>query len=357
MRDRLTRMMARWYYRRAYSPRYLVEGDTEEFPADCYLDTVPWISTWVGVCQSTVLQMIAAHFGIDRPRRHFDFLMGFTYGANVRAESGFSAIGTDPETGLVVAAPYLGLVRRYYVTDDSALYLRALRTKLARGYPLRIPVDMGALYGQAEPLPHNEVLVGYDSQGFFFYEPTCRPPAPCQPAHLPPGEQGLYVTEDRLLEAVESEAMLFSYPWRYPFVLFEPGPRREDLAEVWQQNGRALVGGRRWGQCWGAAAMEYQADEVERSGQQFERSRIELGLEVGAATRPDNAIYLRESFAGRHDMLQAAEHFDQAAQCFQAALDIVGVDVWSQASAAQVAVRLREAASAERAAGRIFLSQ
>ena len=35
----------------------------------------------------------------------------------------FSTAGTDPETGLLTAAPYLGLARCYYSTDDTASYL------------------------------------------------------------------------------------------------------------------------------------------------------------------------------------------------------------------------------------------
>ena len=246
--------------------------------------------------------MIAAHHGIKKPRRYFDFLMGFTYGASYRSDFGFITVGTDPETGLLTAAPYLGLVRRYYFTDEAGLYLRALRSYLTRGYPIRVPLDMGALYGQAEPLPHNEVLVGYDAGGFTYCEPVSRPPAPSQPGHLPPGEQGLYVTDERLLQAVRSESELFGYPWHYPLVIFEPGDRSDELGPVWRQNGQALVRGRRWGQTWGAAAIEQQAGEIERRGECFDFAQIALGLEVGAATRPDNAAHLRETFADRRDL-------------------------------------------------------
>lgn len=357
MRDRVLHAMARWYYRFGYQPTPLAAGKTGDLPAEHHLETIPWISTWAGLCQSTALQMIAAHHGIEKPRRHFDFLMGFTYGATLRPDSGlFNTIGTDPETGLMTAAPYLGLARRYYVTDDPALYLHALRARLAEGFPLRIPLDMGALYGLPEALPHNEVLVGYDSQGFYYYEPTCRPPAPCQPDHLPPGELGLYVTADRLLQAVASESALFAYPWRYPFVLFEPGAHHHDLAPVWRQNGQALVGGQRWGQCWGAVATELQAAEVERCGKHFDLDKLQLGLEVGVATRPDNALYLRETFAEQLELLDAASLFDQATQCYQAALDSSRRGNVDQATATNIAHWLRQAAAAERTAGQIFLA-
>lgn len=357
MRDRVLRAMARWYYRFGYQPTPLDVNAVGTFPPEHHLNSVPWISTWVGLCQSTALQMIAAHHGIDRPRRYFDFLMGFTYGASLRPDVGWwNTIGTDPETGLMTAAPFLGLARRYYTTGDPRLYLDALRARLAEGYPVRIPLDMGALYGQPDPLPHNEVLVGYDGQGFYYYEPTCRPPAPCQPAHLPPGEPGLFVTGDRLLQAVASHSTLFAYPWRYPFVLFVPATRAQDLAPVWKQNGQALVGGQRWGQCWGALAIELQAAEVERCGQHFDPGQIELGLEVGVATRPDNALYLREAFPEQPELLEAAGLFDQAAQCYQAALEASSQGIVDQATATAIARWLCQAAAAERGAGQIFLA-
>jgi hypothetical protein len=357
MRDRIIRYAARWYYRNMYQPASLDPARLVGFPPQHHIEGVPWISVRDALCQSTALQMIAAHHGIEKPRRHFDFLMGFTYGASYREDFGFLAVGADPEMGLLTAAPYLGLARRYYFTDDAALYLRALRSYLARGYPIRVPLDMGALYGQAEPLPHNEVLVGYDAGGFRYYEPVSRPPAPSQPGRRPPGDPGLYMGDARLLQAVASESAIFGYPWRYPFVIFEPGPRRDDLRPVWRQNGQALLGGNRWGQRWGAAAIEYQAAEIERANELFDFSHVELGLGVGAVTRPDNAAYLRETFGGRSDLQQAASYFDQAAGCYQAALDAIAGNVIGRAVATTVAVWLRQAAAAERAAGRLFLAQ
>lgn len=357
MQRQLMRLTVRWYYRNVYRPIALKAELLSDYPPTHFVTTVPWISVREALCQATALQMIAAHHGIERPRRHFDFLMGFTYGASYRRDFGFITVGTDPETGLIMAAPYLGLERRYLFTDDASLYLRALRSYLAQGYPIRVPLDMGALYGQTEALPHNEVLVGYDEGGFTYYEPVSRPPAPSQPGCLPAGAPGLYVTDARLLQAVEKESGLFSYPWRYPLVIFTSGPVHSDLTPVWEQNGQALVGGNRWGQVWGAAAIERQADEIERLGARFDPAQIELGLEVGAATRPDNATYLRERFDDQSDLQQAADHFDCAACHYQAALDTVRQGDSGSAVAANLASQLRQAAAAERAAGQIFLAR
>lgn len=159
MFNRIMKLMARWYFRNMYQPVALDPQQPFDHPARQHLDSVPWISTWETVCQSTALQMIAAHHGIERPRRHFDF------------------------------------------------------------------------------------------------------------------------------------------------------------------------------------------------------SQIALGLEVGAATRPDNAAYLRETFGDWPDVQQAADRFDQAAGCYQAALGAVADRGAGRAAAAAVAGWLRQAAADERAAGQIFLAQ
>jgi hypothetical protein len=356
MTNPIRKHLARWYYRNVYRPEPVDALPLAGRSPEHHLTSVPWISVREALCQSVALQMIAACHGIERPRRHFDFLMGFTYGASQQDQFGLMTVGTDPETGLLTAAPYLGLLRRYYFTDDAARYLAALRAFLSQGHPVRVPLDMGALYGQAESLPHNEVLVGYDPDGLYYYEPVSRPPAPSQPGHLPPGERGLYVADDRLLHAVSRESGLFGYPWRYPFVIFEPSLREDDLGAVWRQDGQALVGGDRWGQKWGAAAIEQQAAEIDRLGTRFDCSRVALALEVGAATRPDNAAYLRETFGNRADLMQAADLLDSAAASYWAAQE-AAEGATSEAAMRDLASGLRKAAAAERRAGEIFLAQ
>lgn len=65
------KVMARWYFRNVYQPVALDPQQPFDHPAQHHLDSVSWISTWETVCQSTALQMIAAHHGIEKPRRAF----------------------------------------------------------------------------------------------------------------------------------------------------------------------------------------------------------------------------------------------------------------------------------------------
>jgi hypothetical protein len=248
-------------------------------------------------------------------------------------------------------------VRRYYVTDDDALYLDALRYYLSQGYPVRVGLDMGVLYSAEEQLPHSEILVGYDEAGFYYYETVCTSPASCEPGRRPPGDEGLYVPDQRLLDAVLGQATLVSYPWRYSFTIFEPGSLEEDLGPVWTRNGQLLVGGAQYGPRQGADAIEALAARVEERGVKTDVAANRLGLEAAAYTRRDNAAYLRETFAGQPDLERAAALFSRAADDYQAVLDSVRDGIADQSEADRIAAWLRDAAAAEREAGEIFLGR
>ena len=342
------------YFWDSYDPLTLDAQDIGGYPAAHRLTDVPWIAAHVPTCQSTALQMIAAQHGIEEPRSHFDFVTGFTYGAGELPGVGFMPVGTDPETGLLEAAPYLGLVRHYYVTDDADLYLDALRYYLSQGYAIRVSLDVAVLYGWNAKMPHNEVLVGYDEGGFHYYEPVCRSPVPCEPGHRSPGHEGLYVSDQALLDAVLAQARLFFYPWRYALTLFEPGPVKHDFRPLWTRNGEALIGGQWYGRRWGAVAIEKLATRVERRGRSFDLSQVEIGLEIAAHVRHDNAAYLREAFASQPEVDHAATLFDRAAEDYQAAGEAIQDGIASRSEASRIAAWLRDAAAAERAAGEIM---
>ncbi|MCK4315189.1 MAG: hypothetical protein KAX24_05405, partial [Anaerolineae bacterium] len=55
------------------------------------------------------------------------------------------------------------------------------------------------------------MLVGYDETGFYYYETVCMPEMGCEPRHLPPGEQGLRIPDQALLDAVLGQAKALSY--------------------------------------------------------------------------------------------------------------------------------------------------
>lgn len=348
---------ARMYLRQTRQPIRLTADAVGTFPTEHHLDNVPWIATREWYCQSNSLAMIAAQRGIDEPTEHFCFLTGFTYGASRQPGRWPFLPYADPEAGFGVAAPYLGLVRRTYVSDDSSLYLDALRTYLSQGYPVRVALN-GCMLPEMEPCAdaHSEILVGYDADGFFYYETVD------DSQHLPPGEEGIWVSERTLLDAVVSWSGAFSTPWRYALTVFETGPVERDLKQVWTRNGELLSGGSRFGPLQGADAIEALAAKVEDDWAQLDLTNTDFGslrcgIEAAGYTRHSNAAYLRATFSGETDVELAADLFDEAVSCYTVVLAALEDGVGDQSEAEQVAKALRDAAALEREVGQIFLAR
>jgi len=348
-------LFARMYIQQTRKPIELARDDVGSFPVEHHLDDVPWIATREWYCQANSLAMIAAQQGIDEPTGHFCFLMGFTYGA-FGGSDGFSFMPyTDPEAGLGIAAPYLGLVRRYYVTGDPSLYLDAVRYYLSQGYVVRVALN-GCMLPEMEPCAsaHSEVLVGYDTDGFFYYETVI------DPRHLPPGEEGIWISEQILLDAVGDWNRRFSSPWNYALTLFETGSVKQDLDPIWVRNGQLLAGGSKYGPRQGADAIESLAAQIEEHWAELDLANTDFGslrCGIGAAayTRHSNATYLRTTFAGETDIEHAADLFDKAAALYTDALAALEDGIGGQSEAEQIANILRDAAELEREVGQNFL--
>lgn len=345
------------YYNQSYQPEEIKPEQEQKFPDEHHLVHVPWkISPWQ-VCQSTSLQMIAASHGIDYPRPNFDFLMAFTYGASSLPAQGFSPFGTDPEIGLLTAAPYLELKRIYRVTHNPVLFVKSLRATLAGGEPVRLAVDQGTLYGKAELIAHSIVLVGYDPDGFYFYETVGLPPSPVAAGEFPPGEKGLYIKAEILISAVERLARHFKYPWRYAYTFFEPAPLQEDLRPAWLQAGRAMADEIKYGPRMGSRVIEDLAARIEREGIKFDLTRAQPGVALAARLREDNAGFLRANFWMHADVLEAAGQLEHAAHNYRLALQDMEDGIADQNEARRIALRLFDAAAAERNTGEIFLKR
>jgi hypothetical protein len=345
------------YHRETCSPIELSAGTIGGYPADYHLDDVPWLATREWYCSANSLAMVAAQHGTDASTARCSFLMGFTYGASEVPGSLVVQFFGEPEAGVAAAAPYLGLERRYYVTDDETLYLDALRYYLSQGYAVRLGLDVAVLYDLNDQLPHSDLLVGYDGTGFYIYETVCLPEFPCEPRHSPPGEEGLWVSDQTLLDAVLGQATMFSYPWRYSLTIFEEGPREDDLRPIWTRNGNLLIGGAQYGPRQGADAIERLAASIEKRGVRADVTEVSPALEAAVYNRRANAAYLREAFAGQADIERATVLFDRAADDYEAVLNTLDDGIADQAEADQIAARLRNAATAERKAGQIFLAR
>ena len=348
---------AAMYMRQTRQPIRLTADAVGSFPTEHHLDDVPWIATREWFCQSNSLARIAAQHGIDEPTEHFCFLTGFTYGASHQPGRWDFLPYADPEAGFGVAAPYLGLVRRTYVTDDPSLYLEALRYYLSQGYPVRVALN-GCMLPEMKPCAdaHSEVLVGYDDAGLSYYETVF------ESQYLAPGEEGIWVSERTLLDAVANWSGAFSTPWRYAMTVFETGSVERDLKPVWKRNSELLSGGSRFGPLQGVDAIEALAAKVEDDWAQLDLTNTDFGslrcgIEAAAYTRHSNAAYLRATFSGETDVELAADLFDEAGGCYTVVLAGLDDGLAGPSEAEQVAKALRDAAALEREVGQIFLAR
>jgi hypothetical protein len=353
----VTTQFVQRYHRETCDPIELSATALGDYPASYHQTDVPWIATEEWTCSANSLAMVAAQHGMNVSTAHCSFLMGFTYGASAVPGSIVVQFFGEPEAGLRAAAPYLGLERRYYVTDDEELYLDALRYYVSQGYAARLGLDVAVLYDVGDELPHTDLVVGYDGARFAIYETVCLPEFPCEPRHFPPGEEGLWVAEEKVLAAVLSQARMFSYPWRYSLTIFEAATVTEDLGPIWTRNGKQLAGGAKYGPAQGADAIEGLANSIERRGPRTDVSELLPALGAAVWNRADNAAYLREAFAGQLDIERAAALFERAADDYQAVLTALGDGITDQTEAEQIAQTLRGAAAAERAIGEILVAR
>jgi len=77
--------------------------------------------------------------------------------------------------------------------------------------------------------------MGYDAEGLFTYETVA------QLLHLPPGEEGIWVSQPDLLDAVADWRGALATPWRYGFTIFEGGPVELDVPPIRERNGKLLM--------------------------------------------------------------------------------------------------------------------
>ncbi len=353
----LTHRLVGRYYHESYQPVPIKPEDPGAYPPHNHVRNVPWLSTREPLCQSTALRMLASQRGSVPSRDEVNFLMGFTYGAAPRpGGEGFLPFA-DPEPGFGIASPFLGLVARYYVTNDRELFVRALRFALSRGRAVRVPVDAAALYKRSGTLPHAEVLVGYDEKGFYYYEPVSGIGGPAEPVEAAPGEEGLYVKDDLLLQAISRLSAAFGYPWKYACTTCDDAPRADDLATVWERNGRLLVGGSRFGPPQGADAIQAAAAQVSDRGHHLRVEPLRHGLKLATVTRRANATYLRERFPRDELLGEAAGAFDRAAELYDGAVALLLGEKITQDEADSIATWLNQAAAWERKAGRLLLDR
>ncbi|MDP3235617.1 MAG: hypothetical protein Q8N26_22725 [Myxococcales bacterium] len=339
------------YYTSEYRPEALTTAELAQPPASHRLTDVPWLSETSALGQSLSLRMLAAQQGRLESRQTIDFMMGFTWGATaIPRRTGFFP-GQDPEVGFLRAAPFLGFTRRYVTTDSADDFVRALRTFVSKGRAVRVAVDRSLLLEARGVVPHSVVLIGYDAEGFEYYEPTCDEVKRCAAMERAPGEPGLKVTTAQLLLAAESQALVFQYPWKYQLLVLEPSSAPvPELSTLLAVNGRALMGMKSAGPSTGSVAVTDTANAIERHGKDVVTPELLRGVKIAALVRRDDSIALSSLFAARPELAPAAEALDEAGKAYARA-----VTAFEANEPEQGAQALKEAAAFDLEAGKAML--
>ena len=339
------------YYLSEYRPEALTAAELGEPPSTHRLTDVPWLSETPALCQSISLRMLAAQQGRVESRPTIDFMMGFTWGATaIPRRTGFFP-GQDPEVGFLRAAPYLGFTRRYLTTDSADDFVRALKTFLSKGRAVRVAVDRSLLLEARGVVPHSVVLIGYDAEGFEYYEPTCDDAKRCAAMERAPGQPGLKVTTAQLLLATESQALVFQYPWKYQLLVLEPSSAPvPEVSTLLAVNGRALMGMKSAGPSTGSVAVTDTANAIERHGKDVVTPELLRGVSIAALVRRDDSIALSSLFAARSELAPAAEALDEAGKAYARA-----VTAFEANEPEQGAQALKEAAAFDLKAGEVML--
>ncbi|MCD6537505.1 hypothetical protein J7L18_02695 [Candidatus Bathyarchaeota archaeon] len=341
------------YVVKAYKPKWLSSGDVGSYPSSHFIDDVPWISSNKSYCAAICLQMVAYKYGIKEPIEYFNFIMGFTYGAYLGTFNNrvYMIPGGDPFVGYVNASKILNFKYNLLVTSDKRLFVYACRYFVSKDIPVILPVNMSRLYNLSFFAPHFELLIGYDGDEFYLYEPV---QSRCI---FEFGKRGYMFQVDLVVKAVEDMSAAYNLPWKYFLIYFvKIGEPSKDLREILAVNGKLQVG-RNFtlnssSMYFGSYALKVLADYISE-GKMGINDMI-WSIMLAYTSRIDNAKFLKERFSSDKLVLEAVDYLTKAANVYGRIIKLAGDGVSSEDEKKIVSL-LKEASVYERRAGILMI--
>jgi hypothetical protein len=363
----------------AYVEKYFVEIyqptqiDVEEkvYPGTHFIEGLTWYCIEKNyLCQSSTLQMIAEKHGIEKPLDYFSFLLGYTYGAMYVKGAGMFAAYSDPEPGFITASNYLGLERKYLVTDNPELLIKNIKYYLSKNYPVRIawnsaPTMKFAIESEYFPVPdnwkepppkafspHSVVFTGYDSTSFYYYETHGMD-------FILTGEKGIKIDHHSALEAIFSFSSRYNLPWNYMMTVFEPGQTNGSIETIYEQIGEEMIGRVLGPTSTGSFALKGLSKGVKKEGinifnspkkEFFARSIVTL-----RDIRRDNAVFLEQTFSEKAEILQIAGLLHNSVNNYQSIFEILEKENNTRDDVKSIRRLLELSAETEKEAGNLFL--
>ncbi|MHC1627231.1 MAG: cysteine peptidase family C39 domain-containing protein [Candidatus Nezhaarchaeales archaeon] len=304
------------YVNEFYEPQWLNRGDITSYPQSTHVTGIPWISHSEPYCASTCLQMISHMYGINKSIGYFNFIMGFTYGAWLMEFDGAYFIpGSNPFIGYINASKVLGFKYHLLVTNDEDLFLDACCYYVSQGNPVILPVDMSVLYGFEGFAPHFELMVGYNADYFYIYEPVEAK------SRFSYGELGIAFPKDLIAKAVSDFSKGLGLPWKYALIYFtKSGEPTENLKDVLIWVGQLQVGGIYYSGAMGSKAIEKLANLT--SAGKIDMETYNWSMAMAYISRLDNSIFLRNYFHNNSLILEAAHELEEAAMLYHQILEL-----------------------------------
>ncbi len=360
------------YFNQVYQPVQITQSLNDPIPEEFFILDVPWYCYQNNNCQAVSLQMISAKYGINLTIDHFNFLVGNTFGAMYTKGAGTFIPNSDPEPGLIVAAQYLGLSRKYLHTDDPVLFLKALRYYISQGLPVRIPwnaapamkyaIQSGYFESPAdwkEPskgsfIPHSVVFIGYDSLFFYYYETIANK------EFVVHGQKGIQIPDQVVLEAINSLSSRYRLPWKYMFTVFSKDSSITSLEKVWERNGTELIGNEFGFTFTGSLGLVAFSDAIRKEGIKMNNPVKKNALLNITRTlqneRLKNANFLKNVFSEVAEIQNAAEYLLESSNNYKEIETILDSPYLDEKTINNIADLLTKAADHERKAGDIFLT-
>ena len=337
------------YLKEYYKPRPITKSDIGSYPQLAHVANMPWISYNKSYCASICLQMVTYKHGLNMSLGLLNFIMGFTYGAAYMQYYNFATFipGGEPILGYVYAAEQLGFEYHMLVTNDEETFIDACRYLISKDIPVILPVDASKLYNTSGHAPHFELLVGYEDDMFYLYEPVMNE------SKFTYGERGIAFSCDTIAKASKALSELFYYPWKYTLIYFTVASSPKlDMKSVLLRVGELQVGFVEHGMAIGSKAIEMFANRTAEG--KIKAEDYTWALLYAITTRRDNAAFLRSYFKGNTLIEQAANKLEQAASLYAQALDLArdGLTISEKIQFVQL---LHQAAKLEEEVGRLMI--
>ena len=359
------------YFVEIYQPTQIALGE-KVYPDTYFIDGLTWYCIEKNyLCQSTTLQMIAEKHGIEKPLGYFSFLLGYTHGATYVKGAGMFAAYSDPEPGFITASDYLGLERKYFITDNPELLIDNIRYYLSKNHPVRIAWNSAQTMKFAiesgyfpvpenwkEPpqgafSPHSVVFVGYDSSAFYYYETHGMD-------FVLMGEKGIKIDNQSALDAISSFSSRYTLPWTYMMTVFEPGKTSGSIETIFEQIGEEMIGRVLGPTSTGSFALKGLSGGVRKEGMRIfnspKKEFFKRTIETLWKTRKDNAVFLEQTFSENAGILQIAGLLYNSAYNYQSILNILEKENNTRDDVKTIRRLLDLSAEMEKEAGEIFLS-